>query len=324
MISRENFNKKQILYCFTSLGEKLSYKNENVVIKDKDNKVILQTTCYRLFAIFIIGDITITSQVIKHSNKFGYSIIFMNSNFKIYDSIGFKLKGNTILNAKQYAYNSNELARYFVVNKVENEIALLKQIRGKDESKSETIRTIDRYLNELKCNEISELTINKIMGYEGVCAKNYFDCYFKDIEWQGRQPRIKKDYINSILDIGYTFLFNYIDILLLIYGFDIYKGFLHQQFYMRKSLVCDFVEPFRVIIDKQVKKSINLKQFTKDDFEVIKNRYLLKYSENKKYTKIFSGCIDQYKDQIFVFVQSFYRNFMKNIQVDKYDKFILE
>ena len=36
-----------------------------------------------------------------------------------------------------------------------------------------------------------------------------------------------------------------------------------KEFYMRKSLVCDLVEPLRPIIDQQVKKSINLKKLWK-------------------------------------------------------------
>lgn len=42
---------------------------------------------------------------------------------------------------------------------------------------------------------------------------------------------------------------------------DVYCGVLHTMFYMRKSLVCDVMEPFRAIVDEQVKKSLNLGQF---------------------------------------------------------------
>ncbi len=43
--------------------------------------------------------------------------------------------------------------------------------------------------------------------------------------------------------------------MLYIYGFDVFCGVLHRQFYMRKSLVCDVIEPFRPIIDLQIRKA---------------------------------------------------------------------
>lgn len=56
-----DFSKKQILFAFLNLGEKLSFKNDNIIIKDKNGKVKHQSTCYRLFAVFIVGHITITT-----------------------------------------------------------------------------------------------------------------------------------------------------------------------------------------------------------------------------------------------------------------------
>lgn len=38
MLSLNDFSKKQILFIFTNEGEKLSFANDNVIIKDKDGK----------------------------------------------------------------------------------------------------------------------------------------------------------------------------------------------------------------------------------------------------------------------------------------------
>ena len=73
--------------------------------------------------------------------------------------------------------------------------------------------------------------------------------YFDNVQWNGRKPRIKSDYVNVVLDIGYTMLFNIVDAMLQVYGFDTYYGVFHKCFYMRKSLVCDIMEPIRPIID---------------------------------------------------------------------------
>ena len=84
--------------------------------------------------------------------------------------------------------------------------------------------------------------------------------YFDNVQWNGRKPRIKSDYVNVVLDIGYTMLFNIVDAMLQVYGFDTYYGVFHKCFYMRKSLVCDIMEPIRPIIDYEVRKAINLGQ----------------------------------------------------------------
>ena len=54
---------------------------------------------------------------------------------------------------------------------------------------------------------------------------------------------------------------------------------------MRKSLVCDLMEPIRPVVDYQVRKSINLGQCKENDFEVINNRWCLKFKNN--FCKIF-------------------------------------
>lgn len=118
-------------------------------------------------------------------------------------------------------------------------------------------------------------------------AKLYFKHEFDCVDWKGRKPRIKSDYVNSILDIGYSMLFNVIDSLLDLFGFDVYCGVLHKEFYMRKSLVCDLMEPFRPIIDTQIRKSINLKQFSESDFNFRNGAYVLNWDFNKNMCQFF-------------------------------------
>lgn len=118
-------------------------------------------------------------------------------------------------------------------------------------------------------------------------------------------------------------LFNFIDSLLNCFGFDTYVGVLHTRFYMRKSLTCDIIEPFRCIIDRLVRKSINLKQFKKEDFEVMQNEYILKYSIRSQYVTIIMKEILKYKNDIFVYIKYYYRAFMKNKNFDDYPYFLI-
>ena len=93
------------------------------------------------------------------------------------------------------------------------------------------------------------------------------------------------------------------------------------SFYMRKSLVCDLMEPMRPIVDYSVRKAINLEQCKKEDFEVYDNRWVLKYKMNSKYIQFLMKDILEYKDEIFVYIQKYYRFFMKMKSVEELPRF---
>ena len=250
MLYPDDFIEKQFCFISTIGGEKISLKNSNIAIYDKDGNLKHQSSCYRLLAIFVIGHISITTCLIEKAKKFGFVIILMTSGFRPYQVIGAMAEANVELRKNQYLYCDFDCAKKLIANKISNQRNLLMSIRNKSESQLQAIQNIDNYVNNL----LSANSIRQIMGIEGSVARIYFKSFFDNVNWNGRFPRVKTDMINALLDIGYTLLFNFIDALLSIFGFDRYCGFCHTQFYMRKSLTCDIVEPFRCIIDKQIKK----------------------------------------------------------------------
>jgi len=150
-----------------------------------------------------------------------------------------------------------------------------------------------------------------LLGIEGNFSKEFFKIYFQDINWYARMPRVKPDIPNFLLDIGYTYLFNFIDALLCLFGFDTYKGFYHKLFFQRKSLVCDIIEPFRGIIDREVLKMYTLNIVKKDDFKAVDGKITLSsYKNNQKYSIRFFETIMKNKEQIYKYVQGFYRFLM--------------
>lgn len=317
MLSANDFSKKQIIFLFTNTGEKLSFSNDNIVIKDKEGKIKHQSTCYRLFMVCVVGNISITSGVIQRSKKFGFAICLMSTTFRVYEIIGSRMEGNTMLRKRQYEYTQNDIGRKIEQNKIANQMDTLKNIRKKTEEIKEGIEFLQDMIDKL--NE--PLNYLEVMGIEGNAARVYFTRVFNNVKWNGRKPRIKNDYINVTLDIGYTMLFNIVDAILQIYGFDTYYGVFHKCFYMRKSLVCDLMEPMRPIVDYSVRKAINLEQCKKEDFEVYDNRWVLKYKMNSKYIQFLMKDILEYKDEIFVYIQKYYRFFMKMKSVEELPRF---
>lgn len=98
-------------------------------------------------------------------------------------------------------------------------------------------------------------------------------------------------------------------------------GGVHKCFYMRKSLVCDIMEPIRPIIDYEVRKAINLGQCKIDDFEKYDEHWCLKYKNNPQYIQFLMQAIMEYKDEIFMYIQSYYRYFMKMKSVSEFPQF---
>jgi len=91
-------------------------------------------------------------------------------------------------------------------------------------------------------------SIDEMMGYEGVSAKLYWDCFktlCKNNAFTRRDYRPAPDYVNSALNLGYSFLSNEITACLTAERFDIEIGFLHSIHYGRESLALDIMEEFR-------------------------------------------------------------------------------
>lgn len=319
MMSSPDFKFKQVVFAFFSKGEKLSFKNDNVVIKDKDDQVIYQVSCYRVFALFIIGHTTITSGLIERANKFKFPIVLMNQSFKRYGFLSSATNGNTALKRKQYQVDELIIGKAIIQNKVSNQLQLLKGIRNKDNALKDEIKMMKTYLQELD----DDHDLKSILGIEGSASRIYFRHVFDTLNWSARRPRVKHDSVNCLLDIGYTLLFNLIEAMLDIYGFDTYVGVLHREFYMRKSLVCDMIEPFRPIVDGKIRKMYHLGQVDEKDFHIRKGTYNLSWQKSPKYVNLMMEEILSYKMELFLYIQGYYRAFMKDKAIEDYPRFVI-
>ena len=318
MLSLPDFKEKQIILALLSHGEKLSFRNDNIVIKDKEGKIKHQSSCYRLFALFVVGHITVTTGLLQRAKKFGFSIIFMSHSLKPYASWNAGAEGNVLLRRRQYNYGSSSIARKLVANKIHNQIGVLQKIRKKDDKIKTTIKSLKICKQKVLLSSIME---KELLGLEGIAGKIYFQALFKDFGWLARRPRTKMDITNCLMDIGYTLLFNFMESLLCLYGFDIYKGVYHKEFYQRKSLVCDLIEPFRPLIDYRIRKAFHLGQIKANDFTVFQGQYRIFGKKSQPYLIFFIEELISHKVDIFLYVQSYYRSFIKDRPIDSYPFF---
>ncbi len=303
MLTLPDLKAKQILFVQTEHGAKnrLFFKNENVVF-EKEGKIINQASCHRILAIFVIGDFSFTSGLVKECRKRAVSLFFLGNNFGLYGALNARAEGNYMLRSMQYTMPEEKefrMAKKLVANKMENQFRLLDRDLN-----------VEAGIAEFLAQVVNARNPEELLGLEGNFSRVFFGEYFGKIGWLRRMPRVKPDIPNFLLDMGYTFLFNFIDSLLLLFGFDTYKGVYHKLFFQRKSLTCDIIEPFRCIIEKQLIKSYNLKQIDSKDFSVVGRRYVLDYQKSQKYGKIFMEAIMDNKEALYLFTQKFYRSLM--------------
>jgi CRISP-associated protein Cas1 len=309
MMQFPDFDEKQILFIESFDIKNVNFQNENLVIKE-GNTIKNKVSLYKIFAIFLIGETTLTSVLIRKFQEFGITVVLMKKNLLPYLVIGNETEGNFILRKKQYEKTEEEMlsiAKEIVLLKTKNQLNLLKNIRDKGEWLKWEIQRTKDIIEKIPSTDNYE----SLLGYEGNISKIFFSAYFQEIGWYKRAPRTKCDVKNLLLDIGYTYLFHFTEALLRLYGFDNYYGVYHRTWYQRKSLALDIMEPFRCIIDKALLKSYNLGQISEKDFRFENGQYVLPYEHSKKYTSLFLKEIMLYKKDMFYFVKDYYKYFMK-------------
>jgi len=106
--------------------------------------------------------------------------------------------------------------------------------------------------NETHINQVG----NSLQGWEGTAGRLYFETLAfvipKTWQFSGRSSRPAKDHFNAFLNYAYGVLYARVERALVLAGLDPFVGFLHRDDYNYKSLVFDFIEPYRTWADKVV------------------------------------------------------------------------
>lgn len=287
------------IFVINCLKERnLRVSNGELLLEEKientdKSKILTKLPFQKILALFIVGDIKITTPLIEKCHKFGVALDVVKPSFRPVFYWANSAEANFVLHQRQYDYPKDDIsiAKVIVSNKIRNQITALKSTRRHDTLTTQAIDTMSGQLEILS----SILEYDVLMGVEGSAAKLFFHAFYQDFEWHQRRPRTKCDALNATMDIGYTMLFNFIECFLRMFGFDLYVGVYHRMWFKRKSLVCDIMEPFRPIIDKAIRTAWNRKQFNEKDFVVRKGEYVLKREKNGDYCRVFFDAMIPYK-----------------------------
>ncbi|MEM9119717.1 MAG: group II intron reverse transcriptase/maturase [Cyanobacteria bacterium P01_F01_bin.56] len=228
--------------------------------------------------ILVFGNVQISSAVIGTCLGLQIPIIFLS---QLGDYKGHLWSAETtdlVVESRQFERQHDDafgehMARSIVAGKLWNsKIFLLRQNRRHHSPDVKTaIERIDAMIQTLRHADL-RLTLDKIRGYEGAAANQYFQAFphlitHPDFEWHGRNFHPPLDPINSLLSFGYTLLFNNVFSLLLAEGLNPYLGHLHGAERQKAYLAFDLMEEFRSpIVDSLVTQLINKKTIRPTDF----------------------------------------------------------
>lgn len=311
------------IYVINCLEERdLRVSSGELLLEDlQEKRIITKLPFQKILALFVVGHIRITTPLIEKCKRNNVALIVVKPSLRPVFYWADSAEANFLVRKKQYAFDKEDIsiARVIVENKIKNQRELLLKTRKNDSLSKDAIMVCNMYADMARYST----DYNELMGIEGRVAKVFFSAYFKDMGWNGRRPRLRTDYINATLDIGYTYLFNFVECFVRMFGFDIYVGVYHRLWFKRKSLICDLMEPFRCIIERTIRNAINRRQIKEGDFEYYKGEYRLKRELNKHYSKLFFDAIVVYKNEIFKYIQTYYRCFMGGKDMNTYPKFVM-
>jgi len=169
----------------------------------------------------------------------------------------------------------------WLTGKLDNQTAFLKNLKKNRASKSEQIEEVIVQITDLKekIKNTKGKTVAEVdgtlRGLEGTAGRIYFgllsDLLSEPYRFQGRSFRPARDPFNAFLNYAYGILYSRVEKALTIAGLDPFVGFMHRDDYNMKSLVFDFIEPYRIIAEEVVFKLFSAKKVGKKHYDEITN-----------------------------------------------------
>lgn len=193
-----------------------------------------------------------------------------------------KLGSTTLIRKKQLEASLNQkgwkYTKQWIGRKLENQIGLIQNIKKHRvqhhdflNDKIERTQAILEKLNRAE-SETTDAIAETLRGWEGTVGRLYFETlsYVLPTQYQfnGRSFRPAKDPFNTLLNYAYGILYSKTEKVLILAGIDPYIGFLHRDDYNYKSMVYDFIEPYRVYADTVVFRLCAAKKVNKTHVRV--------------------------------------------------------
>lgn len=199
--------------------------------------------------------VSITTSLLAELTKKKIKVIFCdekrNPSSELVGYYGSHDTSSKVRNQIQWSRNSKDTVwTEIVTEKIRKQKKLL-EYQGKEESK-----LLDSYLQEIKWNDET--------NREGHAAKVYFNALF-GLDF----TRTTDCPVNAALNYGYSIILSAFTREITANGYITQLGLFHDNMFNQFNLVSDLMEPFRVLVDKEV---LEMKF---EEFEVDEKRRLV-------------------------------------------------
>ena len=169
----------------------------------------------------------------------------------------------------------------WLATKLENQVEFLKRLKNHRPTNGELIQEkIDGILvlkSKIEKQEGDKIDAidSSLRGFEGTAGRIYFQILSslltEKYQFAGRSFRPATDQFNAFLNYAYGVLYSRVEKVLVIAGLDPYVGFMHRDDYNMKSMVFDFIEPYRIYADEAVFKLFSAKKVNDSHTDAITN-----------------------------------------------------
>lgn len=194
--------------------------------------------------------VSITTSLIAELSKKKIKVVFcdekQNPSSELIGYYGSHDTSNKVRKQIKWDERSKEaIWTEIVIEKIRKQKELL-ELLGKEES-----RLLEGYLKEIEWNDET--------NREGHAAKVYFNALFG----MGFS-RTADNYINAALNYGYSIILSSFNREIVANGYITQLGLFHDNMFNQFNLASDLMEPFRILVDKEVKR-MKLNQFEHDE-----------------------------------------------------------
>jgi CRISP-associated protein Cas1 len=213
-----NSKYKQIVLILGDYNDEIEVKLNNKNLVTIKNSTIISIPISKIQFVIIVGDNTITTNIIKYLSSEGV-IVFLSS--ISLNPISYILPANSQKNKKlrinQLKVVSNPNLKLEISKKI-----ILKKIKSQGFNHSKDLASVN--------------SIQELISIEGGYSQKYFKAKFDKYGWIKREPQSKKDMINVLMDLGYTLLHNLVKSYLIETGIEINLGILHSDTNHKEAL----------------------------------------------------------------------------------------
>ncbi len=190
----------------------------------------------------------------------------------------------------------------WIIVKMQNQLQFIKDLKKHRTQMEEyldykisKIENLIVSLSNLNADKIDEIG-DTVRGLEGTCGRLYFETINyvlpEQYQFDGRSMRPAKDTFNAFINYGFGILYARVEKSLMIAGLDPYVGFLHRDDYNQKSMVFDFIEPYRIFVETAVFRLFAAKKVNKAHVDEITNGVTL----NKEGKELLVTALNNYME----------------------------